>query len=679
MEIKKAFEKVDSFSYPSSSRFITEDKALVSFTYTNSLLGQQEKSVSIISTHSPTTNEFFTRTYADSESLTAYSKDGEIKAVLRSLKYSPKMPVSTPKSTEETVSILEVSRGQRIIAKHLLNEETGNFTTHPTISSGLLFSPDHSKLAWIVSDKFKFEHQNESLGYTTKLSNFKDYGEDMEGIYHTSLVVFDLESQEAKVYGSPKGYGACQFSYASNNVIILQCVDLRSPRLLGLRSYTNRNFEIYGVKLNEETPHFVQLLGPKRLDPCVYCINDKEAILFTQKFPDHFGGHNGPLHPEYCKIDLDEMKVIELKTSPDSFCLDKNGNNIFINDHEVVLTENKQGLLTPVLLDLHTFEIKSLVSSEDRGVISYQVDDVCLSSGEVLVRKSCLNMLPQLCILNTKTHSITPLTEEYLFQELEVKIERCGCSNECSVPMLIAPSSSLFIVCPHGGPHGMSGTNFNRTMLVWSLCGYSIAQVNYTGSLGVPIDETRKIFGSAGTVDTNDVVSCVEMVKSKYSAKQVFIWGWSHGGFLSAHMAGKHSDLIDACVIGAPVINLVSSYYTTDIPDWALVESGISEECDGECDMTPANLEKMWNCSPIKYAAGISVPVLICHGSKDRRVPIGQSIELYEFLKKEGKPVKFIEYSGNGHSMNLRDSWDDIMVNTIKFFTDPTTFIEQEQ
>ena len=675
MEIKEAFSKVDSFAYPNKSCFINENKVLVTYTYTNSLLGKQENSISILSTKTDE-NDFVTRTYADSEALSTYSSDGKIKAVLRSLKFSPKMPVSTSKATEDSVSVLEISQGQRIIAKKLLNEENGNFMIHPTITSGLLLSPDNSKVAWVVSDKLKFEHKNEELDYTTKLSEYKDYGEDMDGIYHTSLVVYDVKTNEAKVYGSPEGYGACQFTFASDNVIILQCVDLKSSRLLGLRSYTNRLFEIYAVKLNEEEPHFVQLLGPKRLDPSVYRVNDKEVVLFTQKFPDNFGGHNAPLHPEVCKVNLETLTVSDLKTHNVALTLDKAGKNIFLNDHEVVLTENKESYLTPVVLNLNTFELRSLLKQDvERGTDSYVVDDVCLSNGTVLVRKSRVNMLPQLFLLDSKTLNLTPLTEEYSFNEFNTSVEHCG--DNVSVPMLIVPNSKKFIVVPHGGPHGMTPTSFNRTMLIWALCGYSIAQVNFIGSLGVPIEETNKIFGKAGTVDLADVVSCVEMVRQKYKAEKVFIWGWSHGGFLSTQMAAKHSDIIDACVIGAPVINFISSYFSCDIPDWALVESGLSVESDGEYNLTPEAFEKMWNCSPIKYADGINVPVLIAHGSKDRRVPIGQSIELYQFLKKRSKPVKFLQYDNNGHSMLLRDSWDDMMVSTMKFFADPLGYISQ--
>ena len=669
MEIKEAFAKVDSFAFPSNSQFVGESTALVQFTYTNSSLGKNENSLSFIPLENPS---FQQRMYCESEALKAYSADGKIKAVIKSIKYSKKMPLSITKATEETVSVLEVSNGQRIIAKKILDENNGNFTVHPTISSGLQMSPDCTKLAWIVSDKMKFEHKNEILNFTTKMNDYKDYGEDMDGIYHTSLVVFDTKTNEAKVFGSPEKHGACQFSFASNNVIIIQCVDLSSPRLLGLRSYTNRPFEIFAVKLNEETPKFVRLLGPKRLDPSVYFIDEKSCILFTQKFPDNFGGHNGQAHPEVCKVDLENLTISDHRTHNVAMNLEKRGNNIFLNENEVVLTEGNRTYYTPVVLNLKTFETRELVKRENHE--SYIVDDVCMKTQSILIRKSSSNMLPQLILLDGKGE-MHELTEEYKFDELTTTVETVG--NNASLIMLLTKEPKKFVVIPHGGPHGMNSTFFNRTPLIWSLCGYSTVQVNYTGSLGVPLEETKQIIGKAGTIDLEDVVAAVKMIREKYSPEKVYIFGWSHGGFLSSHMAAKHSDIVDGCVIGAPVTNFISSYFSCDIPDWAVVETGLSDESDGEVALTPEVFAKMWDCSPLKYASGINVPVLIVHGSNDRRVCLGQSIELYQYLKRNNKPVKFLQYDGNGHSMLQRDAWDDMMVSSYNFFNDPMTYVSE--
>ena len=78
--------------------------------------------------------------------------------------------------------------------------------------------------------------------------------------------------------------------------------------------------------------------------------------------------------------------------------------------------------------------------------------------------------------------------------------------------------------------------------------------------------------------------------------------------------------------------------------------------------------DKMWDMSPIKYVEGINVPVLIIHGSEDRRAPFGQSIELYTELKRLGKKVKFYQYDYNGHSFKQISHNDDMIAVSLDFF-----------
>ena len=136
-------------------------------------------------------------------------------------------------------------------------------------------------------------------------------------------------------------------------------------------------------------------------------------------------------------------------------------------------------------------------------------------------------------------------------------------------------------------------------------------------------------------------------------------------------MAAKHSELIDFAVIGAPVINFISCFYSCDIPDWALDESGINENWYAEKKMDKESFDKMWDMSPIKYIEGVNVPILIIHGAIDRRVPLGQSIELYTALKRLGKKVKFLQYDENGHSFKHICAADDMIASSIEFFENP--------
>ena len=105
-----------------------------------------------------------------------------------------------------------------------------------------------------------------------------------------------------------------------------------------------------------------------------------------------------------------------------------------------------------------------------------------------------------------------------------------------------------------------------------------------------------------------------------------------------------------------------------DIPDWSLDGSGIWSNFYADVKMDKNNFDKMWDMSPIKYVEGINVPILIIHGADDRRVPLGQSIELFSALKRLGKKVKFYQYAYNGHSFKQISHNDDMIAESLDFF-----------
>lgn len=60
---------------------------------------------------------------------------------------------------------------------------------------------------------------------------------------------------------------------------------------------------------------------------------------------------------------------------------------------------------------------------------------------------------------------------------------------------------------------------------------------------------------------------------TELSADRVCLSGGSHGGFLVTSLIGQQPDMFRACATRNPVTNLLTLEATSDIPDWALVET----------------------------------------------------------------------------------------------------------
>ncbi len=59
--------------------------------------------------------------------------------------------------------------------------------------------------------------------------------------------------------------------------------------------------------------------------------------------------------------------------------------------------------------------------------------------------------------------------------------------------------------------------------------------------------------------------------------------GGSHGGFLTAHLAGQHPDAFAAAVLRNPVCDLSVMVHVSDIPDWCYIEAWGTEVGSAVC------------------------------------------------------------------------------------------------
>ena len=662
--MKDFFKMVNNIPMPQDAKFIDDKRIEVTFKAPFNELDENSSTISFLRTDLPELEEPIL-SYNDSEGLTTYSFDGKKRAILRQIPYKKTMPSTVPKFKEK-VSILEIFQNQQILNRIILNEDYSNFTTHPSISNGLVFSPNDKKLCFTISDKIDLEKES-ILGYKTKMSEYKDFGEDMSEIYHTSLAVYDIESNSLLKIKAPEQFCVCKPFWASNDIIVIQAVDYSQSKVLGLRSYTNRQFSIFAVNINKPE-EIKKIMGPKQSYLDVFGINEKLAKIFTFEFPDDFPGHDGPLYPKTFLLNLENLEVSDIKKSDKEVYVGYPPKKLFLNENEVVFSEEYHGFLFGTVINLKDFSKSSLP-----GTKCCQVLDI--RNNKILILKSTPSSIPQLYLVDGFKEK--SLTKNYDFN-LEYSHEYIGdISDYCNILIVKAKNSKKFILFPHGGPHGMTNNGYNKRALLFALNGYNVVHINYIGSTGLPPASIKKIFGNCGKADLETLVQAANYIRKKFSPEKLGIWGFSHGGFLSTHMAAKHSGLIDFAVIGAPVTNFVSSFFSCDIPDWALDESGINENWYAEKKLDKESFDKMWDMSPMKYIDGVNVPVLIIHGSIDRRVPIGQSIELYTALRRMGKKVKFYQYDENGHSFKHVSAADDMIAVSLEFFEDPDKVTSQ--
>jgi len=212
-----------------------------------------------------------------------------------------------------------------------------------------------------------------------------------------------------------------------------------------------------------------------------------------------------------------------------------------------------------------------------------------------------------------------------------------------SIPAYLVGDPSLrpgpTILYVHGGPHGAYGEAVRFDVQVMAGRGYQVLMVNPRGSMGYGQAFADAVRGDWGGKDREDLMTVVDLAIERGIAdpEALFITGGSYGGFQTAFTVG-HTNRFRAASTVVPVINLVSFYGTSDIGWWFTA---------GEIGGDPwGDLERLWDFSPLKYAARVRTPTQVMAAEDDRRCPIEQAEQYYTALKHFGVETEFLRYPG---------------------------------
>ena len=200
------------------------------------------------------------------------------------------------------------------------------------------------------------------------------------------------------------------------------------------------------------------------------------------------------------------------------------------------------------------------------------------------------------------------------------------------------------VIETHGGPEAATMESFSPRGQVWTDHGYAYFSINYRGSTTFGREFKESIWGHPGEFEVRDIVAGRQWLVERGIAipDQVFLTGWSYGGFLTLHGLGTAPGLWAGGMAGIAVADWVSEYEDENDAlrayDRALFGGTPAEKMD---DYVKA--------SPLTYCAAVDAPVMIIQGRNDSRCPARQ-VELYEARMRElGKPCD-VTWFDAGHA-----------------------------
>jgi dipeptidyl aminopeptidase/acylaminoacyl peptidase len=149
--------------------------------------------------------------------------------------------------------------------------------------------------------------------------------------------------------------------------------------------------------------------------------------------------------------------------------------------------------------------------------------------------------------------------------------------------------------------------------------------------------------------------------------KRVGITGHSWGGYQTSHLVTQ-TDIFAAAVAGAPLTNMVSMYSliykNTGGTNQAIFESSQGRFTGGYWD----NWDAYYRNSPVFFAKNVKTPLMILHNDRDGAVDFTQGVEFFNTLRRLGKPVIMLEYTGENHNLRKPANQRDYTVRMKEYF-----------
>ena len=193
----------------------------------------------------------------------------------------------------------------------------------------------------------------------------------------------------------------------------------------------------------------------------------------------------------------------------------------------------------------------------------------------------------------------------------------------------------------HGGPLSSWGA-WSWRWCPWLLAarGYAVLLPNPALSTGFGRAFVRRGWGEWGGTPYTDLMAAVDAAEQRpeIDATRTAAMGGSFGGYM-ANWVATQTDRFRAIVTHASLWDLDGFVGTTD--------AGYFWEREwGDPLHEPRRYERY---SPHRFADAIRTPMLVVHGDKDYRVPIGEALRLWYDLQKRAVPSRFLYFPDENH------------------------------
>ena len=192
----------------------------------------------------------------------------------------------------------------------------------------------------------------------------------------------------------------------------------------------------------------------------------------------------------------------------------------------------------------------------------------------------------------------------------------------------------------HGGPTLSHQAEFDFRAQILAANGYVVVQPNPRGSSGYGEEFCKAIFADWGHKDYEDDMAAVDYVVEQRIAdpEKLAVGGHSYGA-ISTNFIITQTHRFKAAISNAGEFLYIVNYGTDLYSRHWEYELGL-----------PWENRALWDkLSPFNRVKEITTPTLVLGGDADSNVPITNSEQMYQSLKRLGVPTMLVVYPGEYH------------------------------
>jgi dipeptidyl aminopeptidase/acylaminoacyl peptidase len=277
----------------------------------------------------------------------------------------------------------------------------------------------------------------------------------------------------------------------------------------------------------------------------------------------------------------------------------------------------------------------------------------------------------------TLTQWVLPSAPEVDLSQFAIaRLESYPARDGTKIPMFVryparcAPGASPpsepcpVIVEFHGGPEGQAGPGFSPYAQLFVDAGFIFVEPNVRGSDGYGKTWLKADDGPKRLDIITDIEDAGKALRTRWTrdgrVPKIGIFGGSYGGYSTLIGMTMFAGTYDAGVSIVGTSNLLTFLQNTAPYRRAL---RASEYGDPQKDA-----EALRKLSPTTYVDRLKSPLLMIQGVDDPRVPAGESLQMHEALKAQGKPSSLILLEGEGHGAARRSGQVTMIGHALRFF-----------